>query len=163
MKRSGPPKRKTPLKPGNKGLKRTGPLRNASAQGGTGPTGSPKPSASRSGRIRQRSDKTAARDRLYNAVRERFMAGKRCELGWEGCKGEAHQCDHIVNRSLAPELVVDPRNFQALCWSCHDLKTNDPGRARAAGVYGRELIPGIKAAPMPPGYEDLLPDLYLTL
>ena len=65
----------------------------------------------------------------------------RCELGLPGCEGQATEADHTLGYEDAiaagwdPEDIDDPANGQAVCRSCHAIKTTGEqarGRARAA-------------------------------
>lgn len=56
--------------------------------------------------------------------------------GWRcrKCGEPATEADHIISRAVAPDLVNDPDNGQALCARCHQAKTlaeAAAGRARA--------------------------------
>jgi 5-methylcytosine-specific restriction protein A len=47
------------------------------------------------------------------------------------CGEPATEADHIINRAVAPDLTLDVDNGQALCTSCHKIKT------RRESVAGR--------------------------
>lgn len=122
LKRTGPPKRRTPLAPG-KGLARTG-------------------QPARRTRLAPVSKKTAARNRVYAAARAEYQAANPyCE--WvhpdtgEACGSPEIECHHIESRGVAPDLVTDPGNFASLCPPHHRLVTDDPKLGRRAGLVVR--------------------------
>ena len=59
----------------------------------------------------------AKRKRLKDFVFERD--DDRCQIGFDGCTGRATEIDHIIPRSSAPDLIVDPANMRAACAHCN--------------------------------------------
>ena len=115
MKRGGPLKRKAPLK-----------------QGGT---------LKRSPMKRRRSTRGRQVDVEYASARSDFgRAQPWCEIGlwldgvtdW-GCSRRTQEVHHVVNRSQAPWLITDPRNFAGLCRACHHHVTVNPAWAKENG------------------------------
>lgn len=58
-----------------------------------------------------------------------------CQLRYPGCTGDADEADHIVSHATAtragwdPADIDDPGNGQAVCRSCHQIKTRSEQRA----------------------------------
>lgn len=53
-------------------------------------------------------------------------ANHQCQLRWAGCQGLATIADHTINiatRGLTRAQAIDPDDLQAVCTSCHDVKT----------------------------------------
>lgn len=44
---------------------------------------------------------------------------------------------HIIPRSVAPNLVLEPANLIALCRTCHNWVKDNPGLAYRAGFLAR--------------------------
>lgn len=64
-----------------------------------------------------------------------------CQLRYEGCTGRATIADHIVPHAEGGS--DDPTNGQAVCPSCHDIKT------RAEQARGRARRPQRRRPPQP--------------
>jgi 5-methylcytosine-specific restriction enzyme A len=77
--------------------------------------------------------------------RARILArdGGVCQLGYPGCTWHATEVDHIV--PLASGGTADPDNLQAVCESCHVIKTAAEKltgiRASAARRRARRHLP----------------------
>lgn len=91
-------------------------------------------------RMKQKSAKTAARDRRYARQRRLFLlTHPNCEIMWdENCSMQATQVDHIVNRShLNDEQMLDERNWNSACAHCHHMKTVNPEIAEERGLAAK--------------------------
>ncbi len=66
----------------------------------------------------------------YKKIRDAFLADHKSDEGewWTcnicGCTTMAPEVDHIIKRSVAPHLVLEPANLQILCHTCHQVKDN---------------------------------------
>lgn len=49
------------------------------------------------------------------------------------CGGKAVDVHHIVPRSVAPKLILEPSNFLACCRKCHDWIKYNPAKAYDRG------------------------------
>lgn len=129
MKSSGPPARRTPLKPG-KGLTRGKGLgRGAGLARGSGPAPvSPRRAAEHDDRDEVRRA-TFARDR-WRCVASGFVPGAPCPPGLE--------CDERQGRGRLPGAHLDLTQTQSLCWADHRLKTTEPRLAGLLGLNGLE-------------------------
>ncbi len=138
MKRSGPPKRKTPLK-AKKGISR-----GTSQLARTGISGSRK-------RIAPRAAKTAE---VYAGPRgdlNGYLAGRwvRCQVGaavraggdragW--CGGRA-SCWHELRKRSAGGSILNPENLVAACGQCNGWVEDEPESARRVGMVVLEDDP----------------------
>ncbi len=72
------------------------------------------------------------------------------------CGQPGTHVDHIVPRSVAPELALDESNMVVLCHSCHSRKTvrHDGGFGRAVSQEERIADAGCDVAgvPLAPGH-----------
>lgn len=114
MKRSGPPKRKTPLKRGS------------------GPKADPTKARAwqqRSKPLNKVSEKTKARNQELKKATDKYLKDNpECELkASPNCAGTAGEVHHIKARSVRPDLVCEPSNFAATCRLCHDEVENNAG------------------------------------
>ena len=82
------------------------------------------------------------------AVRVYERDGGVCQLGYPGCSFYATECDHIVNIArlgVDRNSANDEDNLQAVCASCHAIKTKAETRAgtqaRAAHRRARLKLP----------------------
>lgn len=75
-----------------------------------------------------------AKSIAWQKVRDQYLAEHEIENGWYECDKshgfgcgkwtQAPEVDHIIKRSVAPHLVLDPSNLQVLCHDCHARKDN---------------------------------------
>ena len=71
------------------------------------------------------------------AARVHERDGGVCQLGYPGCSFYATECDHIVNIArlgVDRNSANDEDNLQAVCASCHSIKTEAEKRA---GIQAR--------------------------
>lgn len=89
--------------------------------------------------MRRRSRKTARRDRELRKLADQYLEDNPwCEIRWDAnCEGRADQVDHRINRSVRPDLVLEPSNFQGCCWYCHHMKTTRVEEALVRGFAQR--------------------------
>lgn len=120
MKRS-PLKRKSPLKQGDKPLKRTEFRSKRKA---------PKPRS----KLKPVSEKRARENRERREVKKQMVAerGDRCQ--WpEGCPREAVDAHEVKKRSRGGS-ITDPENIVLLCREHHDFTEAEPEKAAAMGL-----------------------------
>lgn len=74
------------------------------------------------------SEKTRARNaELSELTGDYLRRFPLCEARYfDGCQRYASEVHHVVPKSLAPELVLDERNFLAVCRLCHSTIEDDP-------------------------------------
>jgi 5-methylcytosine-specific restriction endonuclease McrA len=73
----------------------------------------------------------ASRKARYTCLND---AGHTCQLNYPGCMGEATIADHIINIASTGQTraqATNPDDLQAVCASCHDIKTQ---AERSAGT-----------------------------
>jgi len=76
--------------------------------------------------------KKVSPDWKWKKTREAYLKTVEIENGWYRCSTENnHGCgrwvqypevDHIIKRSVRPDLKYDPTNLQVLCHECHVQK-----------------------------------------
>lgn len=90
-------------------------------------------------------------DIQYRYVKQRFMlyAGSHCNICGKYCKRKDRTLDHIIPKTVCYDyelfnLVLDPRNFQMLCFECNQTKRHSmlfvPAKVRQA-IYKRPYKP----------------------
>ncbi|MET3348994.1 UNVERIFIED_ORG: 5-methylcytosine-specific restriction endonuclease McrA [Arthrobacter sp. UYEF1] len=70
----------------------------------------------------------------WKRVRDDYLKTQINDEGWYICSTQnGYGCgrwiqepevDHIIKRSVRPDLVLEPTNFQILCHPCHQIKDN---------------------------------------
>ena len=87
--------------------------------------------------LRQRSAATAARDRRLAAVCKELMPlpeNHRCWIRKLGiCTGATTEFHHLVPRSVAPHLILEPTNLRPSCNACNFYVQEHPAEAYANG------------------------------
>lgn len=120
-------------------MKRSGPLRRKTPLRSTPPPVGIAPIPGRKARLRARSRKTVAEADQRNDVRFAALvrAGWRCEATSKvpavSCGGPL-DVDEIVPRGVRPVGHLDPDNVQVLCRAHHEWKHAHPTEAAAVGL-----------------------------
>jgi 5-methylcytosine-specific restriction endonuclease McrA len=61
----------------------------------------------------------------YRALRERVLAEEpTCRLGLVGCTIVSDSVDHVIPRSLRPDLVMVRSNLRGVCRNCNSRRGN---------------------------------------
>lgn len=70
-------------------------------------------------RIKPRSEKRAAEDKIYSVVRAEYLAiHSYCEIKLIGCVGMSTQIHHVTMSALDR---TNNDTFKAACWRCHHV------------------------------------------
>lgn len=82
--------------------------------------------------IKRRSDKRAKQEREYSKLRVEFLtANPDCQVGVDGCTGEASEVHHKAGR--IGDLLTDVSKFCAACHNCHVWVENNPKESMERG------------------------------
>ena len=84
-------------------------------------------------------DIMAANDRFFHWVFDRKNKGY-CEecVRPIKCYSAVH-CSHILSRGAYPEMAIDPRNINILCFDCHN-KWENPITRKRMRIYESNLL-----------------------
>ncbi len=82
-------------------------------------------------KLRKRTRKGNAADRIYSVLRKDFLLDHPvCEAGCPGCKGVATEVHHKRGRGVWQNVV---EYFLAVCHHCHSWIETHPAEAKAKG------------------------------
>ncbi len=90
-------------------------------------------------------------DKKWRALRSRILEAEPfCrECRRRGIQTAATMVDHIQSIREAPELRLDAKNLQPLCWRCHNAKTNRRDGGFGLGSKEGELRCGVVERDVP--------------